>query len=165
MSAIKPQRHFVATAYVVHEGRTLLLLHRKLGMWLPPGGHIDEGELPEEAALREVQEETGLEVELVSPRRAPDPTAPGVRYLHQPNHVQLEDIPNHAQHIDLIYFCRARSSKARIAPAEHHALRWHSIEDLRGDHVRDEVRDTGTLAIQFVSSLTSGGKTARIHEP
>ena len=164
MSAIKPQRHFVATAYVVHEGRTLLLLHRKLGLWLPPGGHIDEGELPEEAALREVREETGLEVELLSPRRRPDPKAPGVRYLHLPNHVQLEDIPNHPQHIDLIYFCRAVTTKAVISPAEHHAMRWHSHAELDADHIRDEVRDTGRMAIEFVSSLTSAGKTGRIRE-
>lgn len=164
MSVIKPQRHFVATAYVVFQKRTLLLLHRKLGLWLPPGGHIDEGELPEEAALREVAEETGLEVELVSPRRAPDPKAPGVRYLHLPNHVQLEDIPNHPQHIDLIYFCRAKSAKVRISPDEHHAMRWYSSAELDAPHIRDEVRDTARLAIQFVSSLTSEGKTARIHE-
>jgi len=165
MSAIKPQRHFVATAYVVFQKRTLLLLHRKLGLWLPPGGHIDEGELPEEAALREVYEETGLEVELVSPKRSPDPTAPGVRYLHQPNHVQLEDIPNHPQHIDLIYFCRAKSAKVHISPDEHHAMRWYSSAELDAPHIRDEVRDTARLAIHFVSSLTSEGKTARIHEP
>ena len=146
----KPQRHFVATGYVVYEGRTLLLLHKKLGLWLPPGGHIDEGELPEDAALREIREETGLEVELVSPRRRPGPSSPGVRYLHMPNHVQLEDIPNHPQHIDLIYFCRAASDKAVMAPAEHRDLRWHSPEDLEGAHIRDEVRDTGRLAIDFV---------------
>ena len=148
-----PQRHFVATGYVVFGGRTLLLLHRKLGLWLPPGGHIEEGELPEEAALREIREETGLEVELLAPRRTPDPKAPGVRYLHVPNHVQLEDIPNHPQHVDLIYFCRARSDQARLAPDESRDLRWHSVEDLQGPHVRDEVRDTGTLAIEFVARV------------
>lgn len=55
-------RDFTATTFVVHERRTLLLLHRKLGAWFPPGGHIDPNELPDEAALREVREETGLEV-------------------------------------------------------------------------------------------------------
>ncbi|MDE2039406.1 MAG: NUDIX domain-containing protein [Elusimicrobia bacterium] len=146
----RPQRHFVATGYVVHRGRTLLLLHKKLGLWLPPGGHIDEGELPEEAVLREIREETGLEAELLSPLR-PRPAAAGVRYLRSPNHVQLEDIPNHPQHIDLIYFCRAFSDRAVIAPAEHHALRWHSARELAAPHVRDEVRDTGRLAIRFAA--------------
>ena len=50
-------RDFTATTFVVHEGATLLLWHKKMQAWLPPGGHIDPGELPEEAALREVREE------------------------------------------------------------------------------------------------------------
>ena len=53
-------RHFVATCYVVDDGATLLHEHEKLGMWLPPGGHVDRDELPHEAALRETYEETGL---------------------------------------------------------------------------------------------------------
>jgi 8-oxo-dGTP pyrophosphatase MutT (NUDIX family) len=64
--APKLTRDFTATTFVVHENRTLLLHHRKLAMWLPPGGHIDPHELPDQAALREVREESGLEVELLT---------------------------------------------------------------------------------------------------
>lgn len=45
----------------------LLRLHDKYKMWNAPGGHIDPGEDVNEAALREVMEEVGLEVELVGP--------------------------------------------------------------------------------------------------
>jgi 8-oxo-dGTP diphosphatase len=145
-------KHFVATGYVVRSGKTLLLLHKKLNMWLPPGGHIDEGELPDEACLREILEETGLRAEICSPKRSPEASEAGLRYLHVPNHVQLEDIPNHPQHIDLIYYCRALDSQdARVAPAEHHELRWHSIAELAQPHVREEVRITGTEAIRHVA--------------
>ncbi len=34
-------RHFTVAVFVVWGGKVLLHLHRKLGMWLPPGGHID----------------------------------------------------------------------------------------------------------------------------
>lgn len=145
-----PDRHFVATGYVVQDGKTLLLFHKKLQMWLPPGGHIEEGELPDEAVLREIREETGLEAEIVSPKRRPDPQEKGVRYLHMPNHVQLEDIPNHPQHIDLIYFCRVAGGQAKFDPKESDAMRWHSLDDLAGPHIRDEVRQTGALAIRTV---------------
>jgi 8-oxo-dGTP pyrophosphatase MutT (NUDIX family) len=62
-------RHFTVAVFVVRDGRVLLHWHRKLGMWLPPGGHIERNELPDEAAAREVLEETGVEVELAGERR------------------------------------------------------------------------------------------------
>ena len=58
-------------------------------MWLPPGDHIEQGELPDDAAVREVLEETGLEIELVGERceDVEDPVQ-----LHRPAGVQLENI-------------------------------------------------------------------------
>jgi 8-oxo-dGTP pyrophosphatase MutT (NUDIX family) len=144
-------RHFVATGYVVKDGKTLLLFHKKLGMWLPPGGHIDEGELPDEAVLREIKEETGLNAVILSPKREPRHREKGVLFLHQPSHVQLEDIPNHPQHIDLIYFCRATDGPEKIS-AEHHDMRWYSADELKNDPaIRDEVRETGLSAISYVA--------------
>lgn len=154
-------KHFVATGYVVRDHKTLLLFHKKLQLWLPPGGHIDEGELPEEALRREIREETGLEIEILSPRRSPDPADGKVRYLHVPHHVQLEDIPGgHPQHIDLIYYCRALDGQARIAPEEHTDMRWHSAEDLSGAHIVDEVRFSGREAISHVMNAFVPGLPA-----
>ncbi len=57
-----------AYAVCVHDGRLLLaqLSHRtgSPGAWTLPGGGIDHGEEPRAAVVREVQEETGLVVEL-----------------------------------------------------------------------------------------------------
>src|SRR5690348_3990094 len=90
-------RDFTATTFIVHAQRTLLLHHRKLGMWLPPGGHIDAHELPDQAALREVREESGLEVELLSQGRL----LGRVYVLPQPYCILLEKISPGHQHIDL----------------------------------------------------------------
>ncbi len=56
--------HFTASGFVgSSDGSALLLiLHRKLGRWLQPGGHYEaEDATVDEAARREVFEETGLE--------------------------------------------------------------------------------------------------------
>ena len=142
----------VATAYVVRGGRTLLLRHRKLGLWLPPGGHIEPGETPDEAVLREVLEETGLRASFVKPPRPPVMKDGRVVSLHEPQRVQVEEIPDHAHHVDLIYYMRAEPGESKHAPAEAHEARWHTPEELGEAHVTEEVRESGRDAIRFVEA-------------
>lgn len=55
--------HVTASAIVVPASgppAIVLHLHKRLGRWLQPGGHVDPGESAPEAAVREVVEETGL---------------------------------------------------------------------------------------------------------
>jgi 8-oxo-dGTP pyrophosphatase MutT (NUDIX family) len=52
--------HVTASAFVVSSRGIILHRHLLLGIWIQPGGHIDEGESPEVATLRETFEETGL---------------------------------------------------------------------------------------------------------
>jgi len=54
--------HVTASAVVLDpmKGLVLLHLHRRIGRWLQPGGHIEPGERPEDAALRETLEETAV---------------------------------------------------------------------------------------------------------
>ncbi len=54
------KKHFTASALIIDEGKVLSVYHKKLGVWLYPGGHIEADENPEEALFREVREETGL---------------------------------------------------------------------------------------------------------
>ena len=53
-------RHLTASAFVVSSRGVILHRHRRLGIWVQPGGHVDPGESPEAAAVRETLEETGL---------------------------------------------------------------------------------------------------------
>jgi 8-oxo-dGTP pyrophosphatase MutT (NUDIX family) len=60
------ERLICVTIYVFNKDITkaLFIDHRKLRKWLPPGGKVDPNETPEDAALRECLEETGLQVTL-----------------------------------------------------------------------------------------------------
>src|ERR687885_2275818 len=124
-------RDWAATTFVVHEGRTLLLLHRKLGKWLPPGGHIDPHELPDVAALREVEEETGLHVALLD---AGEPLGT-VRRLAQPLCILQESITPGHEHVDLIYVARVIEGELQHAPEEAHEARWYDPIELESDEV------------------------------
>jgi len=133
-------RDFTVATFVVYQGRVLLLWHRKLGMWLPPGGHIEPNELPDEAAVREVREETGITVVLTSPPSLPP--IPGPRQLARPEGVQLERIGPDHEHIDLIYFARPADPTA-VSPVANHEVEhvgWFGPAELDQIPLTAEVR-------------------------
>lgn len=121
-------RHFCVTTYILNEDQTKLLLlkHKKLGKWLPPGGHIDANELPEEAARREVQEETGLTVQLESDV----PEFKGG--MHRPEGLQLNPIvEGQHEHMDFIFKAFVpEASELLWNQQESDGLQWFSIEEV-----------------------------------
>lgn len=54
-------------AVLIEDGKALIMHRRKAGVeyYAVIGGHIEPGESPEEACVREVEEETGLQVEII----------------------------------------------------------------------------------------------------
>ena len=95
MSSDEPRRsdisrHFTASGYVVHQGCVLLHWHLKVGALLPPGGHIEPNEDPVETVLREIKEETGLTVEVLSPQLPLDVAYP--IQVSPPETIMVEDI-------------------------------------------------------------------------
>lgn len=56
---------YTASGILIHNNKVLLVKHKKLGIWLPPGGHIEPDELAHTAAEREFWEETGVKVKAV----------------------------------------------------------------------------------------------------
>jgi ADP-ribose pyrophosphatase YjhB (NUDIX family) len=56
------QIDLVAEVFCVFQNTVLFRLHEKYCIWLPPGGHVELNETPEEAAVREVKEETNMRV-------------------------------------------------------------------------------------------------------
>jgi len=112
-------RHITASALVFDPQRSLLLLHlhRRLERWLQPGGHVEAGERPEDAALRETHEETGVEVHH-------PPSGPSI--VHLDEHAG----PDAHVHLDLRYLLLADSEAPTLTSGEHTGrgpgatLRW-----------------------------------------
>jgi len=128
MAHIHEKIDFTVAIFVVHDGKVLLIHHRKLDKWLPLGGHIELDEDPEQAALREAKEESGLDVELLGER--PPTTSPGTRALIAPRFLDIHRISDTHEHIGLIYWARSKDGKLALAAAEHHDIRWCSAAEL-----------------------------------
>lgn len=119
--AANPSRDLAVSVIVVWRGTVLLHRHRKLGLLLPPGGHVEQGELPDVAAVREVFEESGVRVELVGP---PPFAAEGPRQLVRPRGVQLESISPGHEHIDLVYLGRPLEPYDGTLGGDEPSFRW-----------------------------------------
>ena len=128
MAHIHDKIDFTVAIFVVQHSRVLLIHHRKLDKWLPLGGHIELEEDPEEAALREAREESGLEVELIGER--PPTTEPGTRALIAPRFLDIHRITKTHEHIGMIYWARPKNGTLTLAELEHHDLRWCSAAEL-----------------------------------
>ena len=128
MSHIHEKIDFTVAIFVVTAGKILVIHHRKLGKWLPLGGHIELDEDPEQAALREAREESGLEVELLGER--PPTTGPGTRALIAPRFLDIHRINATHEHIGMIYWARTSGGSLRLAAAEHQDIRWCTAAEL-----------------------------------
>ena len=125
------ERHFNVTTYVADKEtkKFLMIKHKKLGKWLPPGGHINQNEIPDDAAKREVKEETGLEVELYAAK------FPKEQGLARPYGIQKNVIENGVhEHLDLIYLAFISQNLDLIQNmSETSGINWFGIEEIKDD--------------------------------
>ena len=149
-----PTRDFCVAVFVVHAGRVLLHRHAKLDRWLPPGGHIEPHELPDDAARREVLEETGVVVELVgdSPIAIDSPGQP--RQLTPPVGIQLATIRPGHEHVDLVYLAIGTPA------AQRPDVDWFSPDGWDTLDLGTEVEAWCRLAIDRLSILSANHDAA-----
>lgn len=125
-------KHFTATVYVLWQGKVLLHHHAKLNKYLPPGGHLEPNETPSEGALREVKEETGLDIAIIEQENL-QVNAYNAVSIPRPFLCLLENIPSFQgqsahRHIDMIYLAKPQDPlKASQVPAP---FRWYSMEEI-----------------------------------
>jgi 8-oxo-dGTP diphosphatase len=130
-----PTLTVVAAALVDGAGRILLQQRAPgrsmAGLWEFPGGKVEGGELPEEALIREIEEELGIGIEAHALRPACFASAPlGDEHL-----------------LLLLYLCR--EWRGEPAPLDASALKWVPVEDM----IADEMPPADRPLIGLLSAL------------
>jgi 8-oxo-dGTP pyrophosphatase MutT (NUDIX family) len=127
MPHIHEKYDFVITVFIVYKDRVLLVHHPRYDMWIPMGGHIEIDEDPEQAMFREIEEETGLEVEILSSK--PDIEQNDTKFVYAPRFIDVHEANSPHKHIALVYFAKAKSDKYVLSD-EHSEINWLSLKDL-----------------------------------
>lgn len=150
-------KHFTATAYIVskfnNQYKVLLHKHKKLNIWIGIGGHVEKDENPQETVLREVREETNLNIKLISEDRLL--RTKDVEQLITPQAIIQEKIPLYKDepvhyHIDSIYFAFCKTPK-NIKIAEDYG--WFSADKLKKSGLEKEVLVFAKKAIDKVRAI------------
>ena len=113
--------HVTGSGFVIGPRGVLLLKHKRLGIWLQPGGHIDSGETPWAASLRECREETGLDVRFTG-----SVDADGVPELI---HVDVHAGGRGHTHLDLRYLIDGGDADPAPPEDESQEIAWFAWAD------------------------------------
>jgi len=118
-----PQSHFCAYFLLYNQtNRTVFIIHhKKSGLWISPGGHIDQGEGLRETLNREISEELGVNNFF---KQAPPPFLLTITPIE--NRVQPCK-----QHFDIWYLLATDGANFNIDPKEFHDTKWLTIDDAK----------------------------------
>lgn len=146
------EKHFTVNIYIVSklsgEIKVLLHRHKKLNIWLGPGGHVEKDENPVEASIREVKEETGLDIEFINKDQLFQ--SGYVKQVVSPFAIMEEGIPPGREkgwhhHIDFIYFATT-STPYLVQMQEEYG--WFSEGELAKMDLEEDVRYLSQKAIE-----------------
>ena len=145
--------HLTASAFVVNEDitHTLMLHHNIMGGYAFPGGHADGEYDLYEVARREVEEETGLNVE---PLFTNDIFA--IQCAYTPGHVKRGKYISAHTHYDILFVFKVKNedmSKIRVCEGENTAVEWRSIDESSAEDVVDWIRPINKKIVKKILEI------------
>lgn len=141
-------REFCASIFVIdpNNKKILLVKHKEFKKWVQPGGHLEYNETPEETAVREVYEETGIKVKILGDRfpREDDFIRPlGIQCNRKDGYMQ----------IDVLYYGVPIGNIDPVVDDEETiAAKWFSREELDALNVFEDIKITMDYLINQVFS-------------
>lgn len=138
----------VVAAYVIYNNKLLLIHHKILDKWLPPGGHIEQNETPDDAIRREIKEETGLDIDFLNKVETPKDYNI-ITHLALPFYADVHSVGDH-NHACLFYLCRSKNDQVKMSP-EIKSYKWVTLEELENSNeIPPNVKAIGNLAFEKI---------------
>lgn len=155
MAHIHEKIDFTSEVFIVYRNKVLLRMHDKIHIWLSVGGHIELHEDPNEAALREVKEEVGLDVELWKGNQKSGNEYNNEKYteLIPPVALIRNRVSAVHEHVTLVYFARATTDTISVQYEGDRSdeCRWVTKEGLAEMDLEPHVRFYAGLALDTLA--------------
>lgn len=151
---------FTVSGILVHDGKTLLIKHKKLPMWTPPSGHVELDQTPLDALYAEILEEVGIDrSHLTVISNNPPELPPGVlddsERLPLPFEINVHDITDGHKHIDMGYLLLSDTAVVTPGPGESQEWKWFSREEIETfAEIPENIRARHKYALSHVATLT-----------
>lgn len=139
--------HLTVAGYLIEKNEVLLIHHRKLDLWLPVGGHIDQNETPDTALEKEFREEVGLEVEVLYKANI---SLDGNIKTHSPIpfYCNIHNVGNH-DHYCMFFVCVLKGEgKIKIQKREVKNFAWFTMQKLSLPYIPADVRHIAFMAFE-----------------
>ncbi len=146
MAHIHETMDFTAEVFIVYKNTVLLRMHDKYKFWCSVGGHIEVGEDPNEAALREVKEEVGLDVVLWDAPQRFTTIENSFRNLVPPVGLNRHQAGERHEHVTFVYFATSKTDAVRPEHPDDE-WKWATREDLARMDLRTNIREYAEAAL------------------
>lgn len=140
MPHIHEKIDYCVEIFIVYKNKVLLRMHDKYKIWLSVGGHIELDENPIEAAIREVKEEVGLNIEILDSKKLPEKEF-DYESLLVPRYLGSHTVNDTHKHIVFVYFAKADSDGISDSKMEHERTKtcWATKEELEKMNLRPNI--------------------------
>ncbi|MES2930691.1 MAG: NUDIX domain-containing protein [Patescibacteria group bacterium] len=152
MPHIHEKIDFTVEVFIVHKNKVLLRMHDKFKIWCSIGGHIELDEDPVGAAIREVKEETGLDIEI--PVQEMWEKEERFKPLAAPRYLARHTVDDIHTHVILVYFAKASTDILGESMNAHEQanMRWVTKEEVELMDLVPNIRFYAGEALKKLSS-------------
>lgn len=144
----KLEKHFVASGLVINHENTkmLMIYHKKLDIWVIPGGHLEPNEYPAEGALREIFEETGIKANVIdsscfsfegNQKESKIPTP----YVMLSEFIPEKDNKSPHLHIDFVFLCVADEINPVKQVSEVKNVKWMTFNEVLSTDTFESIKE------------------------
>jgi len=138
LSGVAKELRQTVTGFVFYDGKLLLIKHKQTGHWFHIGGGVEANETPDEALLREVKEEVGLDVTFLEEfdhyaqlkSKGLFKEVDDFRELPKPFYVHTREFKDHRK-LTFDFVCVAKTNSVKIQKEEVDECKWFTKEEIK----------------------------------